>query len=201
MLFGERSPASPVLGRYLGQLHKLYLAFEEDDGLVLYDQHAAAERVLYERLLASLGAEAAKQPLLTPLLLELSPSQAETLRAYAADFEALGFCLEPLGATSFVLKEWPVTLREARHAKRFVDETLEALASERPKEKAQIYHEIAARAACRAAVMAGDSLSPVEAQRIVIDLFACERPMTCPHGRPTHLRFSAPDLEKRFRRA
>jgi DNA mismatch repair protein MutL len=100
----------------------------------------------------------------------------------------------------FALKEWPAVLPDSRKAKRFLEEVIDALNSERPTDKTRIHHEIAARAACRAAIMAGDSIAPQEVTQLLIDLAACERPMTCPHGRPTHIRLSREELDRRFKR-
>jgi DNA mismatch repair protein MutL len=187
--------------RYLGQFQRLYLLLERVHELIIVDQHAAAERVHYERLLKQVThGRVARQPLLTPLLWEVSAAHAETVRSYAKDFETLGFGIEPFGPTTFALKEWPAVLPDSRKAKRFLEEVIDALNSERPTDKTRIHHEIAARAACRAAIMAGDSIAPQEVTQLLIDLAACERPMTCPHGRPTHIRLSREELDRRFKR-
>lgn len=195
------APLSGGKIKFLGQFQKLYLLLEQGEELVMVDQHAAAERVLYERLLAQASTHAAlRQPLLAPLLWDVTPLQAEILRSYLPDFERLGFRLEPFGPKTFALKEWPAALPESRQARRFLEETIEALASERPADRTQIQHEIAARAACRAAVMANDAMAPSEVERLWADLAGCERPMTCPHGRPTHIRLPLAELHRRFKR-
>ncbi len=187
--------------RYLGQFQKLYLLFEQGEELILVDQHAAAERVLYERLLAQVSMEdVARQALLTPLLWDVSPAQAETVRSFLPELERMGFILEEFGPHSFALKEWPVVLPETKQAKRFLEEVLDAFQSEKPTSRTDIQHQIAARAACRAAVMANDKMAPEEVTRLLEDLSACDRPMTCPHGRPTHIRFPLAELHRRFRR-
>jgi len=187
--------------RYLGQFQNLYLLVERGEELLLIDQHAAAERVLYERLLAQAAeARVVRQPLLTPLLLDVAPGQAETIRSYLSELDRLGFSVEPFGPHTFALKAWPAVLPDVRRAQRFFEEIVEALADERPTGKVTIEHEIAARAACRAAIMAGDPISAPEVLQLLKDLGGCERPMTCPHGRPTHLPFSLPELNRRFGR-
>ena len=187
--------------RYLGQFQRLYLLLEQETDFIIMDQHAAAERVHYERLLAKpSGAPVARQALLSPLLWDVSIAQADIVRSYLGDFDALGFTLEPFGTTTFALKEWPAALPDSRKARVFLEETVEALAAERPTDKVRIHHEIAARAACRAAIMAGDPISPPEVARLLSDLAACERPMTCPHGRPTVIRLSRDELDRRFKR-
>ena len=113
----------------------------------------------------------------------------------------MGFVLEEFGASTFALKEWPMVLPETKQAKRFLEEVLDSFQSEKPTSPTMIQHQIAAATACRAAVMAGDAMSPQEITRLMEDLSACERPMTCPHGRPTHIRFPINDLHHRFRRS
>jgi DNA mismatch repair protein MutL len=187
--------------RYLGQYQKLYLLFEQAEELMLIDQHAAAERVLYERLLAQVSATGvARQALLTPLLWDVPAADAETVRSFLPELQKMGFILEEFGSTSFALKEWPIVLPETKHAKRFLEEVLEAFQNEKPITPTEIQHAIAARAACRSAVMANDAMAPQEVTRLVEDLSACERPMTCPHGRPTHIRLPLTEFHKRFGR-
>jgi DNA mismatch repair protein MutL len=187
--------------RYLGQFQKLYLLFEQGDELVLVDQHAAAERILYEKLLVQVSTrDVPRQALLEPVLWDVSPAQAETVRGFLPELEVMGFGLESFGPQSFALKEWPVVLPETTQAQRFLEEVLEAFQDEIPSDRTRIQHEIAARAACRAAVMANDPLSASEAARLLEDLSACERPMTCPHGRPTHIRLPLSELHRRFKR-
>jgi len=187
--------------RYIGQFHKLYLLFEQGEELVLVDQHAASERVLYERLLAQASTNnVARQALLAPLLWDVPPAQAETVRSFLPELAAMGFLVEEFGPSSFALKEWPAVLPETKQAKRFLEEVLEDFQDEKPTSRTEIQHQIAARAACRAAVMANDGMSSSEVTQLLEDLSACEHPMTCPHGRPTHIRFPLTELHRRFRR-
>ncbi len=187
--------------RLLGIFNKLYLLAEQGDELLLIDQHAAAERVLYEKFLAGASTEnAPRQRLLTPFIWNLPPDQAETIRAFLPTLERLGFGLDIFGPQSFALKEWPALLPELRHAKRFLEILLEALQHENPHGPEEAQHEAVARAACRAAIKANDSVGTAEVAQLLKDLAACERPMTCPHGRPTHIRLPLGELHRRFRR-
>jgi len=202
MMFSEPSSKSSFADlHYMGQFQKLYLLFERGEELILVDQHAAAERVLYERLLAQVSTQnVARQGLLAPLIWDVSPAQAETVRSFLPELAAMGFLLEEFGPSSFALKEWPAVLPETKQARRFLEEVLEGFQNEKPATRMEIQHQIAARAACRAAVMANDSMSSLEVTRLLEDLSACEHPMTCPHGRPTHIRLSLTELHRRFRR-
>jgi DNA mismatch repair protein MutL len=187
--------------RYLGQFQKVYLLMELGEDLILIDQHAAAERVLYERLLAQTSTGTTpRQALLTPLLWDVTPAQAETVKSFLPDLLSMGFLVEEFGPTSFALKEWPAVLPETAQAKRFLEEVLENYQNEKPATRMEIEHQIAARAACRAAVMAQDNMSSSEVAQLLEDLSACHRPMTCPHGRPTHIRLTLTELHRRFRR-
>lgn len=195
------TPLEVTTLRFLGQFQNVYLLFEQGETLLLVDQHAAAERVLYERLLAQVSTrQVHRQALLTPYLWEVTPEQAETVRSFLTDLEQMGFILEEFGPNTFALKEWPVVLPETKQAKRFLEEVLDVFQNERPSTPTDIQHQIAARAACRAAIMAGDSVSPREVTQLLEDLSACERPMTCPHGRPTHIRWPLTEFHRRFRR-
>ena len=204
-LFKSPAPAAPLAEwaqmRYLGQFQRVYLLFELGEELILVDQHAAAERVLYERLLAQVSTrQVTRQRLLSPLIWDVTPAQAETMRSYLSELAAMGFLLEEFGPRSFALKEWPAVLPGTKQAKRFLEETLEGFQNEKPTSRTEIQHQIAARAACRAAVMASDAMASREVTQLLEDLSSCEHPMTCPHGRPTHIRLTLAELHRRFRR-
>lgn len=187
--------------RILGQFQKVYVLAEQDDHLLVIDQHAAAERVLYEKLLGQSKLAGGKtQPLLAPFVWDVPPDRIEIVREAQPALEKLGFVLEAFGGNSLVLKEFPAVFPELRQAKRFLDIFLESLEAESHDHEAVAAHETVARAACRAAIKANDQLAPAEMQNLIKELAACERPMTCPHGRPTHIRLPLPELHHRFRR-
>ena len=112
----------------------------------------------------------------------------------------LGFMSFFVKAAITALKEWPAVLPETKLAKRFLEEVLEGFQNEKPANRMEIQHQIAARAACRSAVMANDAMAAREVAQLLEDLSACEHPMTCPHGRPTHVRLTLAELHRRFRR-
>jgi DNA mismatch repair protein MutL len=185
----------------LGQFQKVYVLAEQGDDLLLIDQHAAAERVLYEKLLkqSKLG-NGRTQPLLTPYVWDVPPYRVETVRDAQEALQQLGFVLEPFGGNSLVLKECPAVFPQLKHAKRFLDVFIESLEEEAHDHEEAAAHETVARAACRAAIKANDPLALPEMQHLLKELAACERPMTCPHGRPTHIRLPLSELHRRFRR-
>ncbi|OGR90933.1 MAG: hypothetical protein A2992_04045 [Elusimicrobia bacterium RIFCSPLOWO2_01_FULL_59_12] len=188
--------------RILGQYRKVYVLAEQGDDLLLIDQHAAAERVLYEKLLDQSRTEGAKrQPLLTPYVWDLPPDRLEIVRDAQPALEKLGFVLDAFGGNSLVLKECPAVFPQLKQAKRFLDVFIESLEAESYDPQENAAHEAVARAACRAAIKANDALAGPEMQHLLKELAACQRPMTCPHGRPTHIRLPLSELHHRFRRS
>ena len=199
-------PRLPLL-RLVGQLRGTFLVAEGPEGMVLVDQHAAHERVLYERLLAAgAGAASPRQILLQPPLLELTAPQAAALDQRAADLRALGFETEPFGERTLRLRALPACLSRPgaeRDARALLAALLDDLAGAPPqpaRDAAAGPQRAAASAACHGAVRAGRMLAAAEMRALLQDLEACENPHTCPHGRPTLLAFPAADLERQFGR-
>ena len=176
--------------------------------MLLIDQHAAHERVLYERLLASRGAEAEQQLLLEPVLLELSVDRAAALAGHDQDLRALGFTIEPFGARALRLRALPACLAaagggpEGRPGGAAARAALEAILDDLAGAPAETIHHdpVAASAACHGSVRAGMTLAPPEMAALLRDLEACDNPHTCPHGRPTIVGFPAAELERQFGR-
>jgi DNA mismatch repair protein MutL len=184
--------------RPLGQAGTTYVIAEGPSGLYLIDQHAAHERVLFERFMTSLTASSvAAQPLLAPLMLELTPSQASLVTSFAPSLQEHGFEVEPFGPGGFLLRAAPAGLRREDPAKAFV-ELLDLLPRE--DSPADPRRRVAASLACHAAVRAGQALAEQEMRDLIQQLEACDTPQTCPHGRPTMLHLSADELARRFAR-
>ncbi len=187
----------PIM-RPLGQAGTTYVIAEGPAGLYLIDQHAAHERVLFERCLASLtGSAAASQPLLAPVMLELTPSQTSLVTSLAPSLQEHGFEVEPFGPGGFLLRAAPADLRRDDPARAFV-ELLDLLTRE--DSPADPRRRVAASLACHAAVRAGQTLAPEEMRDLLQQLEACDTPQTCPHGRPTMLHLSSDELARRFSR-
>jgi DNA mismatch repair protein MutL len=198
---GAAQPALPAalpILRPLGQAGTTYVIAEGPAGVYLVDQHAAHERVMYERFLRELGAAAAvAQPLLAPLALDLTPTQASLVGTFAEALAAHGFGVEPFGGGGYLLRAAPAGLRREDPARAFT-ELLDLLMRE--DAPADPRHRVAASLACHAAVRAGQTLAPEEMRDLIEQLEACETPQTCPHGRPTMLHLSAEELARRFAR-
>lgn len=184
----------------LGIYDAVYILASGRDGLVLIDQHAAHERIMFERLCDEAAAgSAVSQPLLMPQLLELSRPRHTLLLRHRRVFERLGFDFEPVGGSSVMLNALPAHLASGADPERLVadmlDELLDGSSSGMPVEP-----EYVARAACHAAVKAHDELSVAEARELLRQLRLCRQGTLCPHGRPTMITLSRKELEKRFGR-
>jgi DNA mismatch repair protein MutL len=191
------APASAGVLRPIGQVGPGYLVAEGPQGLVLVDQHAAHERVLYNRLLERLRTGlGASQPLLMPQAVDVEPSLIAAAADHRADLATLGLEYEEFGPRSLRITAVPVEMPAGR-ATAAVQETLAALSETRGD---QAMHKAAAALACHSAVRFGDVLDPAEQRRLLADLETAEESITCPHGRPTRLVVEWQELTRHFRR-
>jgi DNA mismatch repair protein MutL len=190
------APAGAVL-RPIGQAGPGYLVAEGPEGLVLIDQHAAHERVLYNRLLERLRTGlGVTQALLIPQAVDVEPSLVAAAADHRADLATLGLEYEEFGPRSLRITSVPVEMPAGR-ATAAVQETLAALSETRGD---QAMHKAAAALACHSAVRFGDVLDPAEQRRLLADLEAAEDSITCPHGRPTRMVVEWQELTRHFRR-
>jgi len=183
--------------RPIGQVGPGYLVAEGPDGLVLVDQHAAHERVLYNRLLERLRTgRGMTQPLLMPQAVDVEPRLIAAAADHRSDLANLGLEYEEFGPRSLRITAVPVEMPAGR-ATAAVQETLAALADNRGEGALE---KAAAALACHSAVRFGDTLDLAEQRRLLIDLEAADEAVTCPHGRPTRLLVEWQDLRRHFRR-
>lgn len=202
---GDLSVRIPVL-RPLGQAGTTYIIAEGPAGLYLIDQHAAHERVVFERVRASrLAGNPPRQGLLAPLALTLTPAQDALIGALTSELSEHGFEVEPFGAgrrgrvEGWLLRAVPQELGGALDDPEAAFRALLDILG-REDGPADPFDRVAASIACHAAVRAGQTLSLDEMRDLLRQLEACELPQTCPHGRPTMLHLSAEELAKRFGR-
>jgi DNA mismatch repair protein MutL len=189
--------ATRTVLRPIGQVGAGYLVAEGPDGLVLVDQHAAHERVLYNRLLQRFRTGAGmSQPLLMPQAVDVEPALMAAAADHRAELVALGLELEEFGPRSLRIAAVPVEMPASR-ATAAVQETLAALSENRGDGALE---KAAAALACHSAVRFGDVLDITEQRRLLDDLQAAEESVTCPHGRPTRLVVEWQDLIRHFRR-
>lgn len=197
--------ATPLLNvplRLVGVVGKLYVVLESDRGLVLLDQHAAHERILFEQMLNRLEQNefAPTQKLLLPETIELSPRDAHFLREQLTPLTRLGVGLSEFGERTFLLDALPAFVKAA-DTRRFVLDLVDELkAAGREVNLARLGEHTIAKTVCRHAVKANDPLAGPELENLVEDLRRCTMPYTCPHGRPTLIEMNFRELEKKFGR-
>ena len=199
----ERAPGIPAGWRFLGIVDHLYLVAEKEGGLVLIDQHAAHERILFEQLLRQVAQEEVHgQKLLYPVTLEFPPLQAAFLRDRVEQLAKVGLGISSMGGNSFLVDALPPRIRTlaVEEFVRGVVADLETGGTGARKDR-KLSEEVIAKTVCRHAIKANDRLNEAEAVRLLADLLACELPYTCPHGRPTMILLSKGELEKKFGRA
>jgi DNA mismatch repair protein MutL len=188
--------------RLIGVVGKLYLLLESDRGLVLLDQHAAHERILFEQMLNRLeqNQSAPSQKLLLPETIELPPRDAQFLREQLTALTRLGVGLSEFGERTFLLDALPPFVKAA-DPRRFVFDLVDELrAAGREVNLARLGEHTVAKTVCRHAVKANDPLGGAELENLVEDLRRCAMPYTCPHGRPTLIEMNYRELEKKFGR-
>jgi DNA mismatch repair protein MutL len=188
--------ALPVL-RVLGQLASSYIVAEGPDGLYLIDQHAAHERILFERIERQRAQrEVEVQGLLEPMPLEVSPRQEAELWAHYQDLAEFGFSIEPFGGKTFLVRAVPALV----HDKDWAGMLRELLDSISEGDKSHWAEAVTSTMACHGAVRAGQSLSDAEMRELVRQLEQADTPQTCPHGRPTMIHLSYGQLKRDFGR-
>ena len=188
--------------RFVGVIGKLYVVLESDRGLVLLDQHAAHERVLFEQMLRRLEGQghAASQRLLLPETIELSARDGNFLRQQLPSLTRLGVGLSEFGERTFLLDALPPFVK-ATEPRRFILELIDELkAAGQGVNSLRLGEHTIVKTVCRHAVKANDLLSRAELENLVEDLRHCAMPYTCPHGRPTLIEMNYRELEKKFGR-
>ncbi len=191
----------PLL-RPIGQVGNTYVIAEGPEGLYLIDQHAAHERVLYERCLSAARAGRPEtQGLLEPLTVELSAAHRALVEEQRGELERLGFDIEHFGDDAYVVRSVPPAIAAGDVVSRRIVEVLDrALRDAEADTQRDPTHRLAASVACHGAVRAGMPMSDVEQRELLRQLEECESPRTCPHGRPTMLHLTADALAREFRR-
>ena len=185
--------------RVIGAITDLYLLAEGSTGLVLIDQHAAHERVMFERILQQAQSkDGTGQGLLIPITIDLSAADANALRENLDAMASLGFAIEDFGGNSFIISAVPAHFPQENVAGMLHD-IIDDL-RDRPLRERRADEGAIAMAACKAAVKAHDHLEASEIDKLLEELGNTQLPYTCPHGRPTMINISFAELEKRFGR-
>ena len=185
------------------QFHNTYIFIQVEDGLVIIDQHAAHERIIYEKLIQrSEGAPAVRQKLIIPLVIDIPPYISTEIKDLVEEnmelLEKVGFTLKQFSGNSLVIEEIPAELTDFASGQVFI-EILKQL--EQEMEITTDFRECLAKSiACKSAIKANHKLTRKEMLNLINQLFACQTPYFCPHGRPLMLKIPVTDFEKKFKR-
>jgi DNA mismatch repair protein MutL len=191
----------PQQFRILGVLGRLYILMENATGLVLVDQHAAHERILFEEMQRRMESQGVPtQRLLLPLTLQVPPKDADWLMEHLGLLSRAGIGLEPFGAGTFKIDALPQFLKADDPPQLLRDIIDDLRETSVQSSKLRLGEDMIAKTVCRHAVKANDVLRDPECIRLIQDLLACELPYCCPHGRPTMIQLSYGELEKKFGR-
>ncbi len=188
--------------RVLGQLHSSYILAQDREGLVVVDQHAAHERVLFERLLGATESSAVEsQALLFPKTIEFAPHQWPTISEQIGEFRRLGFGIEPFGGASVRVDSVP-TMTVGLDVERLILDLLGAVQEAKSVTATipELRRRLITTAACHSAITIRVALELEEMRRLLRDLYATDNPTTCPHGRPILFRMGLDEIERAFRR-
>lgn len=196
----QRSTLPPL--RVVGQVSAMYIVAEGPEGMFLIDQHAAHERVMYEKFMAQRlapGGGIPRQGLLNPLALHLGDALAGQVALFMPELAAVGFDVQPFGGDTWLVRSVPSVLA-GQDAGRMLEEIVQGLALERDLVGEQLEAELVKMVCKRASIKAGQILSDIEMKELIRQLEECQSPRTCPHGRPTMIQLSSGELEKAFKR-
>jgi len=195
--------AAPMYSRLrtIGQLFAGYIALESDEGLILVDQHAAHERVTFERLRAELRGGGIKvQAMLAPQTVELNPARAAQILAALPEIRAMGFDVEPFGQAALLLKGAPAVFGVSGGARLLAD-MIDSMSGSGWKMNGEAaFEDLLKQLSCHGSVRVGRALEAAEIQALLEELDRTEFKTNCPHGRPVHIRFPRGQIERMFRR-
>lgn len=185
------------------QLHNSYIFVQVEDGLVVLDQHAAHERIIYEKMIhRTKGAPSVRQKLIFPLVIDIPPFIRPIIQEQLSEnlelLQKIGFEIKKFSGSSIVIEEIPAELDDWQGGQIFI-EILKQLQEEIDISK-DFRDSLAKSIACKAAIKAGQYLSKKEMLNLINELFACQTPYFCPHGRPLMFKMTLPEFEKRFKR-
>ena len=197
----DAAAISRPLGAALAQFHDTYILSQTEDGVVIVDQHAAHERLVYERLKRQREAEGiAVQPLLVPEVVDLPPDHAEALLGAAEELRSLGLKVEAFGEGAVVVREVPAVLAGGGIAKLVADLAADLAEQELPLSLSERLDHVLATMACHHSVRAGRRLNREEMNALLREMERTPRSAQCNHGRPTYVKLSLADVERLFGR-
>lgn len=201
-LFEERllAPESRSRHRLIGQLFDTYWLVQFEDNFYIIDQHAAHEKVYYERFVKQFQSQNIQSQYVSPpLIVSLSLEEENLLKANKKYFRDFGFEIEPFGGREYSISAVPSSLLGMTEEELFL-EMLDHLTADGSRDAFEIFASRLATMACKAAVKGNHSMSPQEADKLIDELLTLENPYNCPHGRPTIIAMSKTEIEKKFKR-
>ena len=201
-LFEERllAPESRSRHRLIGQLFDTYWLVQFEDNFYIIDQHAAHEKVYYERFVKQFQSQNIQSQYVSPpLIVSLSLEEENLLKANKKYFRDFGFEIEPFGGREYSISAVPSSLLGMTEEELFL-EMLDHLTADGSKDAFELFTARLATMACKAAVKGNHSMSPQEADKLIDELLTLENPYNCPHGRPTIIAMSKTEIEKKFKR-
>ncbi len=184
--------------RIIGQVSKLYILAERGEDLVLIDQHAAHERILYEQVLKMKKSRV--QELITPVTIDLTPKEKVLMEEYIPYLEDCGFGISEFGDNTYVVTFVPEVFGRLEDPEVIHDVVSDLLASGKVKKDTGISEKVCKTLACRAAIKGGAACSPRQMEDLIEQLKKAENPYSCPHGRPTVITFTKGELDRMFAR-
>lgn len=184
--------------KIMGQIDNLYVIAEKDDGIVIIDQHAAHERVLFEQVQESKRNDS--QELIVPINLNLDLKERILMKETIPYLEEFGFRISEFGPDSFAVTAIPNTLGRLEETGLIHDIIIDILSEGKIKDETGIFERVTKSIACRGAIKAGADCSHEQMESLIRQLFQTQNPYTCPHGRPTMVSFNRQELDKMFKR-
>ncbi len=186
--------------RILGQILDLYIVAESEQGLMLVDQHAAAERIRFEMLRERYLHKNIKQELAVPIALELSPSELIMMESWRETLSDIGFDIEPFGGSTVSVRSVPALGKRLENTDAVHDILKDLFLRGKVNPASTNRDEILKLLACRGSIKSGKKLAMTEMQKLLDDLYQCQNPLTCPHGRPVMIVMDPGHLERLFAR-
>lgn len=198
-MFDEIEEEFSYSSKIVGQIFNTYLIVEKKDSIYIIDQHATHERLIYDKLKSELDEkQIATQPLLTPQIVELSPLDSSVVLDLLEDIKNIGFDIEEFGQNTFKINSIPIIL-DGFNANKFFNEILQDKYNLSNIKLQDVLHGEIAKKACKSAIKAGQKLKEIEINQMIKQIDE-NKPMQCPHGRPTIIKLTRKDIDKMFKR-
>ena len=198
-LFDEIEEEFSLSHKIIGQIFNCYLIVLKGEYVYLIDQHATHERLIYDQLISQIEKKnIAVQPLLTPQIIELSSKESEIIENLLEDIRKIGFDIEEFGDNTFKINSVPIVF-PAFNGVKFINSLLEEKYTLKSINLKDALHNEIAKKACKSAIKAGQKLKDIEIQDLITKIEE-NKPIQCPHGRPTIIKFSKKDIDKLFKR-